>query len=440
MIHDQHAPKDKGSAPKPHAIEQIQDTLWACDLNLKLTYANSVGEKNTGISAAERKKTNIAQILAPESIATIIEPILQALNAHDSNSKVLSKNRTKDGRTLFCEWYNSPVNDSTGKIITAISIVRDITAEHQAQQVLRHRDAEQLSINTLLQSQQHMLAKSITPRIKLIYDLTENLWPVYLDGGDLLDAILNISINAMHAMSDGGQLSIASYNEHVNEFDAPLKGLPKGDYVLLSISDTGCGMDKETQEKIFGPFFSTKGELGTGLGLSQVYGFVERSKGSIRIYSEPEHGTHIRLYFPRHHDIDSRDNSEAQVSTTPALGGQETILVVDDEIALLNLSSELLRQQGYKVIPVASGQQALEVLKSTPANLLLSDVIMPEMDGYQLAATVQAQYPEVKIQLASGFTDNRHTEKLSANLIDNIIQKPFNIRDMLTRIRSLLDE
>ena len=285
-----------------------------------------------------------------------------------------------------------------------------------------------------------MLAKSITPRIKLVYDLAENLWPVYMDGGDLLDAVLNISINSMHAMPDGGQLSIVSYNEHVSEFDAPLKGLPKGDYVLLSISDTGCGIDKETQEKIFDPFFSTKGELGTGLGLSQVYGFVERSKGSIKIYSEPEHGTHISLYFPRHHDIDSRNNDKTQTFTTLAPGGQETILVVDDEVALLNLSTEILRQQGYKVIPVASSQQALEVLKSTPVSLLLSDVIMPEIDGYQLAATVQAQYPEVKIQLASGFTDDRHTDKLSANLIDNIIQKPFKVKDVLTRIRSLLDE
>jgi len=241
-------------------------------------------------------------------------------------------------------------------------------------------------------------------------------------------------------MPDGGQLSIASYNEHVSEFDAPLKGLPKGDYVLLSISDTGCGIDKETQEKIFDPFFSTKGELGTGLGLSQVYGFVERSKGSIKIHSEPEHGTHISLYFPRHHDINSRDNGKAQASTTLTLDGHETILVVDDEIALLNLSTEVLRQQGYKVIPVSSSQQALEVLESTPVNLLLSDVIMPEIDGYQLAATVQAQYPTVKIQLASGFTDNRHSDQLSTNLIDNIIQKPFKIKEVLTRIRALLDE
>ncbi|MBV1927899.1 MAG: PAS domain S-box protein, partial [Gammaproteobacteria bacterium] len=169
--------------------------------------------------------------------------------------------------------------------------------------------AEQLSINATLQNQKHMLAKSITPRITLVYDLAEDLWLTYIDNGDLSDAVLNISINAMHAMHEGGQLSIATRNEHINEFDAALKGLSQGDYVLLSISDTGCGMDQETQEKIFDPFFSTKGELGTGLGLSQVYGFVERSKGSIKIYSKPGQGTRLSLYFPRHHDIDATANN-----------------------------------------------------------------------------------------------------------------------------------
>ena len=619
-------------APMP-VVEWNTDTL-------QLSQWNAAAEKLFGFSYDEVKGQRPA-FLSPPQTNINTDAIKQALSAANSNSKVISKNRTKDGRTLLCEWYNSPITDSAGKMIAAMSIVRDITAEHEAQQILLHRDAkqreildtmldavftldedskvlsfnnaaeqlfgytaseiigrpcwivlpeqhlqqyrhflnryletqdlkwlgvsgdieglrkdgstfpmrmaiaplgekegdkqhfiaslqdlsrlkqqeeqlrrsqkmdalgkltggiahdfnnmlgvimgyadllqtsikdqpkleqyadeifragqrgaqltekllgfsrqkiasaEQLSINLLLQNQQHMLAKSITPRIKLNYDLAENLWPVYLDAGDLLDAILNISINAMHAMPEGGLLSITTHNEHINEFDAPLKGLPKGDYVLLSISDTGCGMDRDTQEKIFDPFFSTKGELGTGLGLSQVYGFVERSKGSVRIYSEPDHGTHISLYFPHHHDIDSQNNGKALPSAALTLGGQETILVVDDEIALLNLSTEILRQQGYKVIPVSSSLQALEVLKSTPINLLLSDVIMPEMDGYQLASRVQVQYPEVKIQLASGFTDDRHADKLSPSLIDNIIQKPFNIKDVLTRIRTLLDE
>ena len=238
-----------------------------------------------------------------------------------------------------------------------------------------------------------------------------------IDSGDLVDAILNISINAMHAMPEGGQLSIATRNEHISEFDAPQIGLPEGDYVSLSLSDTGCGMDKETQERIFDPFFSTKGDLGTGLGLSQVYGFIERSKGRIKIYCVPDHGTRLILYFPRHQARDAQTNNRDNKPQAAALRGKETILVVDDEVALLKLSTEILSQQGYQIIAATSGQQALDILKTTSVNLLLSDVIMPGMDGYQLAAIVQAQFPEVKIQLTSGFTDDRHSGKLSDELL-----------------------
>ncbi|OUS02805.1 hypothetical protein A9Q90_08945 [Gammaproteobacteria bacterium 54_18_T64] len=300
--------------------------------------------------------------------------------------------------------------------------------------------AEQLSLNTLLQSQRHMLAKSITPRIKLIFDLNEDIWPVYLDSGDLVDAILNISINAMHAMPEGGQLSIVTRNEYINTLEASLKGLPQGDYASLSISDTGYGMDQSTQDKIFDPFFSTKGELGTGLGLSQVYGFIERSKGSIKVESEPGHGTRLSLYFPRYHDFEAPvDSAASQLQTATSSSNKETILVVDDEPSLLNLSTEILRQQGYRVIAASNGQQALDVLKTTPVDLLLSDVIMPEMDGYELAAKVQAQYPEVKIQLASGFTDDRYPETSDPKLLENMIQKPFNIKELLLIISKKLN-
>ncbi|RLA41187.1 MAG: hypothetical protein DRQ64_02905 [Gammaproteobacteria bacterium] len=611
---------------------------WDTD-TFQLTEWNAAAEQLFGFNFDEVKGQQ-PSFLSPKLLDIEVDGIRQALNMNKTNSRVSGKNRTKDGRTIVCEWYNSPITDSNGKLIAAMSIVRDITAEHSAQQMLLIRDAEQreildtmldavftldenaniqtfnkaaenllgyqaddiigqscwillpeqhiekhrhymnkylatgemkymgvsadigglrsdgsafpmrmaiaplgeknadkqrfiasiqdltrfkqqeeqlrrsqkmdalgkltggiahdfnnmlgvimgyadllqvaikdqpkleryadeiyragqrgaqltekllgfsrqktavaevLSINTLLQTQQHMLAKAITPRITLVYDLGESLWPVYLDSGDLVDAILNISINAMHAMSEGGKLSLVTHNEHINELDAPLKGLPKGDYVLLSISDTGCGMDKHTQEKIFDPFFSTKGELGTGLGLSQVYGFVERSKGLIKIYSELGHGTRLTLYFPRHRETSGTTDSNDSASAKHSLNGTETILVVDDEEALLNLSTEILHQHGYQVIPVGSGKQALDVLKSTPVQLLLSDVIMPEMDGYQLAATVQAQYPEVKIQLASGFTDDRHSTKLNPTLLDNIIKKPFKIKDLLSNIRELLD-
>ena len=301
--------------------------------------------------------------------------------------------------------------------------------------------AEVIDINAQLQLQEHMLKKSLTPRIQLILDLDQHLWPSCLNSGDFEDAILNMSINAMHAMPEGGTLSIHTSNAHINNTDAIAKGLPAGDYVLLRIADNGYGMDEKTRERIFDPFFSTKGDQGTGLGLSQVYGFVERSKGRIKTSSKPGTGTEFALFFPKHYtDVKKSVKRLNHEPPQPVFAGQKTILVVDDEVALLHLMEEILSQQGYQVISVDSAKKALDILKTTPVDLLLSDVIMPEMDGYQLAATVQAQYPDLKIQLASGFTNDRNSSQLDTNLVENMIKKPFNISELLSKTRTLLEE
>ncbi len=301
--------------------------------------------------------------------------------------------------------------------------------------------AEVLNINAQLQIQEHMLKKSLMPRIKLELDLDEQLWPTYLNAGDLEDAVLNISINARHAMPEGGMLNIHTSNVPISNTEAIAKGLPAGDYVLLRIADNGYGMDEKTRERIFDPFFSTKGDQGTGLGLSQVYGFIERSKGKIKTRSKPGRGTEFSLFFPKHHsDVNKRTTTASQELPQTVFAGKKTILVVDDEVALLNLLDEIFSQQGYQVIPVDNGEKALDILKTTHVDLLFSDVIMPEIDGYQLAATVQAQYPNIKIQLASGFTDDRIPGKPNTNLVSSVIQKPFNIQELLARIRYLLEE
>ncbi len=157
-----------------------------------------------------------------------------------------------------------------------------------------------LDLNTLLLDQQSLLEKILTARITLVYNLCTHLWPVWLDSNDLEDVILNIIINAMHSIHDRGQITIVTNNKQLDTFDAKAIDLPPGDYVTFSISDTGCGIDTENKERIFDPFFSTKGEMGTGLGLSQVYGFVSRSQGKIIVNSEVNKGSEFVLYFPRH--------------------------------------------------------------------------------------------------------------------------------------------
>lgn len=304
-------------------------------------------------------------------------------------------------------------------------------------------DAEVLNINAVLRDEQDMLEKTLTARINLIFDLMDDLWMTCLDAGELQDALVNMSINAMHAIEGAGEITILTHNETLDQRDATILQLEPGDYVLLSITDTGTGMDEETREKIFEPFYSTKGDRGTGLGLSQVYGFIERSRGAIKVYSEVGLGSRLTIYFPRHlENKDDEDNdgiNHTKVNAKEKLAGTETILVVDDETGLRNLTSEMLRQQGYQVFCAKTGKEALELLEQEEIDLLLSDVIMPEMDGYQLSAIVKEKYPSVKIQLASGFSDGRHVKVSDDTLHKNLLHKPYHSEQLLKVIRELLD-
>jgi len=302
--------------------------------------------------------------------------------------------------------------------------------------------ASRLDINKLLREQQDMLQKTLTVSIELVLDLATEIWPIYLDSSDLEDAVLNMGINAMHAMADnteGARLTIRSANLSLDTFDATTLGLPKaGDYVELRIADTGRGMDEETREQIFDPFFSTKGEQGTGLGLSQVLGFVSRAGGVIKVYSEPGHGSEFVLYFPRF--FDSPAEAESELPEAVELpGGREQILVVDDEEALRELVAELLSQKGYRVLCAEDAQQALAIMQSTSIDLVLSDLIMPGMNGYQLAAAVRKEYPATKILLASGFADQRNFDKVDQQLHAQMLHKPYNSRVLYKAVRDLLD-
>ena len=300
---------------------------------------------------------------------------------------------------------------------------------------------EMVDLNEILQEQEDMLKKTLTVRINLSFDLMPELWPVYIDVSDLENAVINLSINAMHSIAEQGKLIIKTTNLTLNEQDAKNIDLSAGDYVALIFTDTGCGMDAATIDKIFDPFYSTKGDQGTGLGLSQVYGFVNRSNGAINVNSVPKHGTQVTIYLPRGHTetaINSTDNQALSLQDTE-LKGQGSILIVDDEPTLLQLTSNILKDFGYNTRCAENAQIALEILEKESFDILLSDVIMPQMDGYQLAEIVQQKYPEIKIQLISGFNDDRHIELHHHDLYDNLLNKPFKAGELLKRMRDLLN-
>lgn len=302
-------------------------------------------------------------------------------------------------------------------------------------------EATEVDLNRLLKDNQNMLEKTLTVRIKLVFDLTNKVWPILIDISDMEDMILNMSINAMHAMSEGGTLTFATRNEHLTLFDAQQLNLDEGDYVTLIISDTGSGMDSETTSRIFEPFYSTKGSEGTGLGLSQAYGFVTRSQGVIKVYSEPGHGTRFAMYFPRFKTKKNEDENAFSTEKDDELEfhGSETLLVVDDETSLADLMKNILETKGYSVLVANNGKQALEILSSNNIDAVITDIIMPGMDGYELANEILQRSPEMKVQLVSGFTDDRHRSKVDDDLHEKLLYKPVNSKVLIKRVRELLD-
>jgi len=303
----------------------------------------------------------------------------------------------------------------------------------------RHNISEsvELNINKSLIDMQLMLEKSMTANIQLNMVLGKDLWDVWLDSGDLEDAILNICINASYAMEGAGIITIQTSNKKIDETDLTRVELDIGEYIMLSVADTGCGIDEAAIENIFDPFYSTKGKNGTGLGLSQVYGFVERSHGAITINSKINQGTQFKLYFPRYRHSKSSEQIRLNSSNTK-FKGDETILVVDDEIALLNLTREILINSGYTVKVANSGQEALDLLKHNAVDLIISDVVMPHMNGYELASKIMKLYPSIKIQLASGFNEEINYSHYNIQLKRNLLTKPFPQEALLRNIRLLL--
>ncbi len=299
-----------------------------------------------------------------------------------------------------------------------------------------------VNINDVLKDDINMLKKTLTARIHINLKLDDELWFTLVDKGELEDAILNLSINAMHAMPAGGKLTYLSLNEKLSPREADNLGLPcAGDYVRLSLIDTGIGMDEQMVNKIFDPFFTTKGERGTGLGLSQVFGFMERCNGVIKVFSEVGVGTEFTMYFPRTMSDENMIEQEVASNTEDDnLSGTENILLVDDEVALLDLGKDIFQQRGYQVFCAEGADGALWTLSRNKIDVMVSDVIMPGVDGYELARKVKRMYPDVKIQLVSGYSSERLGKEKDNPYTKTIIDKPYSAEQLLGRVRSLIDD
>jgi len=301
-----------------------------------------------------------------------------------------------------------------------------------------------VNLNDVATENVKMLTRMIGEDIDLVIAPSPNLWSVRADAGQIEQVIMNLAVNARDAMPSGGKLTIETSNITLDEdyarFHAPLR---PGDYVMVAVSDTGAGMDADTQSHIFEPFFTTKGTKGTGLGLSTVYGIIKQSGGYIWVYSELGRGTTFKIYLPRVASTGEAAVAQlaAPVEHRKVEPGTETILLVEDEANLRYLARQYLEKQGHKVIEAADGAVAMQIAVAHEAtiHLLLTDVIMPGMNGRELAQRISEIRPNVKILYMSGYTENviGHNGMLDAGV--TLLQKPFNLRDLKSRVREVLD-
>jgi len=303
---------------------------------------------------------------------------------------------------------------------------------------------EQVYLNRFLLDMDSLISKSLTASISTVLQLESQLWPVKIDLGELEDTLLNISINARDAMPNGGQLIIETENITLGEEDKSNNHkIEPGEYVKLSLSDNGMGMSDEVCKRATEPFFTTKSSNnGIGLGLSMVYGFIRRCRGHMTLDSEPQVGTKICLYFPR-----SNEDSQEEIQSNEQLRllrGNETVLVVDDEVDMAEVAIAYLNDLGYKALMAHSADQAFDILNSvTKIDLLFADVIMPgSMDGNELARAAQRMHPELKVLLTSGYAEKQGADEPSdaAALYSNLLHKPYNKSTLSIAVRNVLDD
>ena len=264
-----------------------------------------------------------------------------------------------------------------------------------------------LDLNAIVAGTAVMLRRLIGEHIELRIVAGPDLEKVHADPGQLEQVILNLAVNSRDAMPRGGTLILETQNVELDEeYTGQHHTLKPGRHAMLAVTDSGTGMDAQTRAHLFEPFFTTKPQgQGTGLGLSTVYGIVKQSGGDIAVYSEPGHGTCVKIYFPAVNEVLTEDAAENQQSK--ALAGSETILIVEDEEAVRKLVRRTLEQQGYQLLVAASGTEALELLRrhKRAVHLLITDVIMPKMGGRQLAEELKAVRPELQVLFISGYTE-----------------------------------
>lgn len=393
----------------------------------------------TGHKQAEEEKAilqaQFAQAQKMESVGRLAGGV-----AHDFNN-MLSVILGYAQMALDATELSDPRHEHLQEILIAgvrsANITRQLLAFARKQTII----PQVLDLNETVESMLKMLRRLIGEDINLRWQ-PASIWPVKIDPSQVDQLLANICVNARDAISGVGKIIIETGTALLNEaYCAEHPGSRPGEYVQLSLSDNGCGIDRETLSQIFEPFFTTK-EMGkgTGLGLATVYGIVKQNNGFVQVYSEPGRGTIFKIYLPRHYEEGVQVEEQQEKAIKPGLG--ETVLVVEDEASILKLTARMLKNLGYTVLTANTPAMAIQLASEHTAviHLLITDVVMPEMNGRDLSEELLTIHPGLKRLFMSGYTTSAIASQgvLEAGL--NFIQKPFSVRDLATKVHAILAE
>ena len=365
--------------------------------------------------------------------------------AHDFNNMLtgivgsleLMQTRIGQGRTAELERYVAVASTAAGR---AAALTHRLLAFSRRQTL----SPKPTDANALVTGMGELIRGTVGPAIRVGLDCAGGLWTTMCDANQLESALLNLVINARDAMPDGGTLTIATENVRLDHADATSRAdAATGQFVRLSVSDTGTGMPPHVVARAFDPFFTTKPiGAGTGLGLSMVYGFVKQSAGDVRIASEPGHGTTISLYLPRHRGEAAEEAGHPQDEPMPRARADETVLVVDDEEAVRMLVCEVLDDLGYTAAQAGDARAGLHILRSSrPIDLLITDVGLPDgMNGRELADAARRERPDLRVLFITGYAENAALGAGELGRGMDIITKPFGLNALASKIRAMITE
>jgi len=352
-----------------------------------------------------------------------------------SGSLELLQGRIQQGRTQDLDRY---INAAQGASRRAAALTHRLLAFSRRQTLA----PKATHVNRLIRGMEELISRTMGPSVSIISDLNPDLWSVLIDPHQLENALLNLCINARDAMPDGGTLTISSRNRGIDERGAQTFDLAAGEYVALAVSDTGTGMAPDVAAKAFEPFFTTKPiGMGTGLGLSMIYGFIRQSGGQARIHTEPGSGCVVTLYLPRHLG-EVQEADVAPQSALPRAQVGESVLIVDDEPTVRIMVSEVLEELGYHAIEAADGRSGLQILNSAAKiDLLITDVGLPGgMNGRQMADAARVNRPDLKVLFITGYAESSVFENGPAHDGMHVLTKPFSVDSLARRVRGLIEQ